>query len=214
MISSRKVTAWKKNRKFGDVFGGRTFPKLPDKIFNRLHSLNPPVKNQEVPITITENPSRDFFFPITPEDILTEFKNLPPEHTDDITHIWFRRISKKDFQKKDFSQAAFICGSKVRVIIFHPFPKDLRINFGKKKPSDKIKRFYGKWSPELNFSNDNWYLQWTEPEIKKYYLEHLLLHEIGHHLDWYRHEWSKANHKQVEDAANNYAFLRAKNVKE
>lgn len=39
MRQSRKETAWKKNRKFGDVKGGRMRPKLADNIFNRQHNL-------------------------------------------------------------------------------------------------------------------------------------------------------------------------------
>jgi hypothetical protein len=42
MTISRKETAWKKNRKFGDVKGGRTFPKITNRIFNRQHSLQKP----------------------------------------------------------------------------------------------------------------------------------------------------------------------------
>jgi len=37
-----KQTRWKKSRKFGDVFGGRRYPKIADKVFNRAHSLNKP----------------------------------------------------------------------------------------------------------------------------------------------------------------------------
>ncbi len=46
-MQTRKHTAWKKNRKFGDVMGGRQRPKLADNIFNRQHSLTAPDKGQE-----------------------------------------------------------------------------------------------------------------------------------------------------------------------
>ncbi len=38
-MRNRKETAWKKNRKFGDVYGGRMAPKIADKIFNRAHRI-------------------------------------------------------------------------------------------------------------------------------------------------------------------------------
>ena len=61
----RKETAWRKNRKLGDVYGGRTWPKIADRIFNKAHSLAPPGPDQETPILIEDNPSRDYFFPLT-----------------------------------------------------------------------------------------------------------------------------------------------------
>ncbi len=38
-MQTRKETAWKRNRKLGDVKGGRTQPKITDNIFARVHSL-------------------------------------------------------------------------------------------------------------------------------------------------------------------------------
>lgn len=39
MTQNRKETAWKKNRKFGDLHGGRMRLKCADGIFNRKHNL-------------------------------------------------------------------------------------------------------------------------------------------------------------------------------
>ena len=64
-MQSRKDTAWKKSRKFGDVKGGRMRPKLADNIFARAHSIQRPSEGEELPIFITDNPSRDYFFPIS-----------------------------------------------------------------------------------------------------------------------------------------------------
>jgi len=50
-------------------------------------------------------------------------------------------------------------------------------------------------------------LQWDDLAVKKYYLDYLLFHEIGHHVDYVYHSyWSKANIKQREDFANSYAI--------
>lgn len=81
-------TPWKKSRKYGDVLGGRKFPKLTEKIFNRLHSLDRPGVNDELPILIQENPSRDFFFPVSAEEIQAKLETLAQGHGEGITHIW------------------------------------------------------------------------------------------------------------------------------
>jgi hypothetical protein len=63
-MRSRKHTAWKENRKFGDVHGGRSHPKITDNIFNRLHSFSRPGPHDPTPILVEDNPSSDYFFPL------------------------------------------------------------------------------------------------------------------------------------------------------
>ena len=92
-MQSRKDTAWKKSRKFGDVKGGRMRPKLADNIFTRAHSLQRPSGGDELPIFITDNPSRDYFFPIGVDDVRRELAHLPQKDWREITHIWFRRFN-------------------------------------------------------------------------------------------------------------------------
>lgn len=140
----RKQTAWKKSRKFGDIYGGRERPKMTvgvptggNRIFRRAHSILPPSPLDKLPIYIVDNPSRDFFF---------------------------------------------------------PSPRQL-------KP-------YAKYTTNLSETSDGWYLEWTLPQLKNFYIETLLYHEIGHHIDCYRRRWTPATHGIVEEYANQYAFER------
>ena len=87
MTISRKETSWKKNRKFGHVKGRRSFPKITDRIFNSQHALQKPNKNDELPIFIKDNPSKDFYFPVNETEILERINQLPVEHRENITHI-------------------------------------------------------------------------------------------------------------------------------
>lgn len=114
---TKKHTAWKKNRKLGDIYGGRTFPKLADKIFNRQHNLAAPTSSDETPIYILENPSRDFYFPVTIDEIKLTLTKLPKEHTEHLTHIWLQKIKKADYINGDTFQGCFICGSKVYLVV-------------------------------------------------------------------------------------------------
>lgn len=207
-MQNRKETAWKKSRKFGDVKGGRMRPKLADNIFNRQHNLTPPTEDEETPIFIIDNPSRDFFFPVTVEEIKIFLGKLPDEHIQGITHVWLRRVTKKEYEKGSY-QASFICGSGVNLIVLYPFPKDLSMKFGKKKPNNRTLKWYAAYKPELVQIDQNWTLVWTEEKLKNYYLEGLLLHEIGHKIDSvYKRFWSKNySGKKAEQFADNYAFL-------
>jgi len=203
MRRTPKETAWRRNRKFGDVHGGRTRPRLVDNVFNRQHSLQPPGPHDERPITITDNPSRDFFFPVTADEVLATLRSLPSDHVATLTHVWLRRVRKRDFAAAP--QASFICGSGVRLVVLYPWPRDMLLRLGAKEPQGRALNQYRAWCTNLIQTEGEWALRWTEESLRRYYLEHLVLHEVGHHVDWYQRHWSKANAKQVEDFADNYA---------
>jgi len=215
-MQTRKHTAWKKNRRFGDIKGGRCRLKCKDGIFNRMHSFLKPSEFEETPIFIVENPSRDFYFPVSVDDIKDVLYKLPKEHTEHLTHIWLRKIKKKDYLSDDSLQGCFIVGRGVYLIVLHPFPKDNRMIFGKKKPLQKSVNFYKNYTNELRQDKDGfWYLQWTESSIRRYYLESLLLHEIGHSIDsFYTQFWSKAKSREQEVFANSYASFWGTTIRE
>ena len=213
-MQNRKHTAWKKNRKFGDIMGGRERVKLADNIFNRTHNLQPPSDNDPKPIFIVENPSKDFYFPVTIEEIQTTLDRLPTEHTEFLTHIWLQKVKKKDYMAGNRVQAAFICGSKVYLIKLYAVPKDNKMLFGTTKPSNKHLTFFKPYCTDLRHDKNGWFLQWTDKGMKQYFLEKLLMHEIGHCVDYmYHRHWSKANSKQTEDFADNYAMIWRNNIR-
>lgn len=180
-------------------------PKLADNIFNREHNLLPPAPGEESPVYMMENPSRDFFFPITVEDVKAFLSRLPPELTEHLTHIWFRKPPKK---KK--YQGAFICGSGVQLIVLYPFPKDLLMRFGKQKPDKATLNWYAAFKPQLIQKGTKWFLKWSEEGIREYYLNGLLLHELGHKVDSYhRRSWSSSYGEKAEKFANNFAYYWA-----
>ena len=198
-------TPWKKSRTFGDKFGGRLRRRMTDNIFRRLHSLQQPGPQDHLPILIEDNPSRDFFFPISASEAaqaLAELDNFVPG---EITHIWLRRDNRKDSASEARPFAEFICGRTVRVIILYPWRKDLSRYLGSKKPDQKTQKTYAKFGAEIFESSNECYVRFSETSLRRFYIEHLLFHEFAHHLDWYRRHWSKANRKQVEEFANQYA---------
>jgi hypothetical protein len=204
----RKQTAWKKSRTFGDVFGGRTHRKIPDRILRRAHSLNPPGPHDSLPIFIVDNPSREYFFPLSADEIQRELRHLPKRDWSQITHIWERRFKKTEYEAGELPLAEFICGSGVRLVVLYPWPKDLRMPLGEKKPGKNRTRIFTDYTTDLHHCSDGWYLKWTMHAVKNFCVEQLLYHEIGHHVDWYRRHWSQANRKAVEEFADQYAFER------
>ena len=217
MSISRKETAWKKSRKFGDIKGGRKFPKTTDNVFARYHSIEPPTLHEKLPIFIKDNPSRDFYFPVNEEEILNKLHQLPNKYFEEITHIWLRKVKEKDYESNIYMQGLFVCGSGVNLIVLNAFPKNLKMPFGNKKPTKARLNFYSKWCEDLIFDENSktWYLKWDKEMIKDYFLNHLLLHEVGHFIDSFNQRfWSKANNKKSEDFADTFAVIWSSKSKE
>ncbi len=212
-MQSRKETAWKKSRKFGDIKGGRHKNKWLNTVLNRFHNLDAPTDRDTLPIYIKDNPSRDFYFPVEISDLENHMAKLTAYRTENITHIWLKKQSTKEFKSADSLQGCYIWGENVKLIVLYSFPVDNRMNFGKKKPSAKTLRWYRDYCTDLVEEKDNWYLQFTEQGIKDYYLNGLFMHEIGHHIDDV-YKYSSASNTKSENWADDVAYYWSNKLRE
>ncbi|KAA3605546.1 MAG: hypothetical protein DWQ01_19715 [Planctomycetota bacterium] len=199
-MRSRKHTAWRKNRKLGDVYGGRARPKLADQIFRRAHSLSPPGLDQQTPILIEDNPSRDYFFPLNGEECLQALKALPAGHTKGITHLWLKRQNPKGSPL-----AEFICGRGVHLVVMYSWRKDMNLWLGRRKPSGRVAKEYARFGAEPFYRKGGWHANFSLDNLRRYFVE-VLFHEVGHHVDFFHRHWSKANVAEREEFADQYAM--------
>ncbi len=160
-----------------------------------------------------DNPSRGFFFPLSGAEALEAIEALPKKVSKGITHIWLRRAKGRDLDRNRLPLAEFICGSGVRVVVLFPWRNDLSFCWGRKKPKGELANAYQKFGAEFSRRRGWWYAQFTDKGLRRFYIEHLLYHEVGHHVDSYHRLWSKANSKVLEDSANEYAVSWAKTAK-
>ena len=165
MFKTKKHTSWKKNRKLGDIWGGRLRNKMEDNIFKRFHSFAKPSIFEEVPIILKENPSKNFFFPISIDDIHQTFL------TEKYTHIWFRKVKQKDYELGKVDISEHITGSGVKLLIIYAFSKDLKLRYGFTKSQNRRKHLLEKFDAILKQDILGYYFQFTELNLKKYYLE-------------------------------------------
>jgi len=200
-------TPWKKSRKYGDVYGGRKRTKFADNIFKRSHSIKRPNPTDILPIVMEDNPSRDFFFPLSGKETLEALQSLPKRDYEGITHIWLRRPRKQDYIEGKLPFAWFTCGSGVRAIVLFAWPNDLKIYYGNKQPSNQVVNELTRFGAKLERTGKDWYSQWSSESVRKFYI-HVLYHEVGHHVDWYFRHWSQANTKALEEYAEQYAFAK------
>ena len=153
--------------------GGRCRLKLDDNIFAREHSFRAPTESDGIPIFIVDNTSRDYYFPVSVDEIREAIKDIP--HSDEVTHIWLRKHVNHN-KKKDL-WIEEITGSGVRLITLYPIMKDNRQFLGKEKRSEKDVRWFSPYA-ELVEKQEGYYAVFTEESAKTYYLERLIPYGI------------------------------------
>ena len=200
-MNSKKFTSWKKNRKFGDVFGGRLWPKRKDGVIRRTHSLSAPSGFDEIPILIADNTSRDYYFPVTPDEVRSALERFPQDDVKSITHIWFRKHNVDD----EGIQAYHAVGSGVMAVVLYPMRKDLIMDLGNIRPSGRMLKWYEGYA-DVKRTGERWIAEFTEESARKYYLERLLAHEVGHCADYIRGLMNSRSSYKEENAADNYAY--------
>ncbi|SFP01538.1 hypothetical protein SAMN05428949_7182 [Chitinophaga sp. YR627] len=210
-MQPKKATAWKRNRKFGDIMGGCMRTKLDSGIFQRIHSLTAPTPGTELPIFIQDNPSKAFYYPLNIEEIKAILAMPPTAHTQPLTHIWLAKVRKVSYLSGEIPRGHFIHGSRVYLIKLYAVSKDNRLYFGRQKPDTKVLSFYAEHSTDLRKDGNGYYLQFNEVTVRMSYRK-VLLHEIGHCADLvYKGGWSPANRRKTENFADDYATTWEKN---
>lgn len=201
---NRKATAWKKNRQLGDIAGGRRRLKLENNILRREHSFTAPSLQEEIPILMQDNPSRNFYFPITAIEARDYLRTFPTENIEEITHLWLKRLKVKEYDLPDRPLAEYIWGSRVHLIVLYPWARNGLLHFGNRRPSAGVLRQYKHWATDLIEKDGVWCLRWTKEAVRDFYFTGLLAHEVGHHCDPNR--FSRANKKRREETAEQYAL--------
>lgn len=193
----------RRSKKIGLTQGGRVWNGKPSEKWSRLFPQNTwqKLSNETDSLRIiTENPSKNYFHPCSSNQILSVINRLPESLTQDIRAIVLRRTPKTDEKLIIEAWRRFQC------IILNSFPKNLKMIWPEKPPARIIKHM-NPWCDCWSNENGAWTLQWTHKIIRRYYLYHLLLHEIGHINDFIH-----SKQKMREGFAENFALEWAKKL--
>lgn len=126
---------------------------------------------------IVQNPGKDYRHVVTPQQIRQRLALLPPEMIKPLDVIQLSRMTRK---KESFPCYGMQWGS---ALYLYPIENSLQEHFARPpRPSERIEaRMYGgRW---INDGPDLWRLLWNEQAIQNYYLNNILIHELGHLLD-------------------------------
>ena len=88
--------------------------------------------------------------------------------------------------------------------MLYPWPRDLRRTFSAVSDQSHLNEMR-RLGFTVSKAKGAWSVSASEEQLQLFYINHLLFHEVGHHVDWLNRYFSRTNEKAAEDAANQYA---------
>ena len=168
-------TPTRRSRKIGLTQGGRVADGVASEKESRAFPLSIWRRLSDSPAgdyqILSENPSRDFYHPCTPEQVRAVLSHLPRRYTRSLRAVVFRRLPKRDYER----------GVEARsCIVLNAFSVSNEVDWGTIPPAESTRRHYAPWCDCWQCRDGRWIQVWMAKEVQRYYLYHLLLHELGH----------------------------------
>jgi hypothetical protein len=126
---------------------------------------------------VVQPPGEGYRHVLTPKQIRQRLRELPAAMLSPLKLIQLSQMTRK---KQSFPCYGMQWGT---TLYLYPIEQSLIEYYGRPpKPSQmtEAKMYGGRW---VNEGGDSWSLVWTEAAIRDYYLNNILIHELGHLLD-------------------------------
>ncbi len=195
----------RRSRKIGKTQGGRVQDGratekwsrvFPQNLYRRLS------ENGGKWQIIRENPSRDFYHPCSGDDYHRVLERMPGSLTKYVRAVILRRTSSEDERLGIDARRRYSC------VIMNAFPAS-NIMLWPERPTDAAVRHLAPWCDRWRSDGGQWRLEWKPDEVKRYYLYHVFLHEVGH----INQPWFHAAHRR-ESFAEDFALKWARELGE
>jgi len=124
-----------------------------------------------------QNPGKGFKHVLTPDDVRERLSQLPKHFLEGLEVVQFSRMTRK---KLSFPCYGMQWGA---TIYLYPMETNFTEYYGTPPtPNQAIEAamYGGRWIQE---AEDIWKLAWSEESIKDFYLNNILIHELGHLVD-------------------------------
>jgi hypothetical protein len=126
---------------------------------------------------VVQRPGEGYRHVLTPQQIRDRLAELPAEMIAPLEVIQLSQMTRK---KQSFPCYGMQWGS---TLYLYPIEESLTEYYGRPpKPSqvNEAQMYGGRW---VSDGPNDWRLVWTEAAIRDYYLNNILIHELGHLLD-------------------------------
>ena len=157
--------------------GGRRNERLPFVPPEDWHESCQAGESSEGYRFVVQSPGPGYRHVVTPAEVRQRLSQLPPELLKTLEVIQFSRMTRK---KMSFPCYGMQWGSS---LYLYPLEEELVEHFAQPpKPAlmNEVKMFGGRW---IQGQGSQWRLVWSERAIKDFYLNNILIHELGHLLD-------------------------------
>lgn len=154
--------------------GGQTNERLP---FVPPEDWHEPREDGRRYRVVVQRPGHGYRHVLTPREVRDRLAQFPAEFTRTLEVVQFSRMTRK---KQGFPCYGMQWGA---AIYLYPIEIDLVERYDqppKPNQANEARMYGGQWVQE---SSDAWNLVWTEESIKNFYLNNILVHELGHLLD-------------------------------
>lgn len=125
---------------------------------------------------IVQPPGTGYVHPLTPDDVKQRIDQLPQRYTQNLEVVQFSRMTRK--------RALFPCygmqwGHSVYLYPMEESFVEAYVRPPRPEQLIEAKMYGGRWRQD----GDEWKLEWTKETIRDFYLNNVLIHEIGHVCD-------------------------------
>ncbi len=123
---------------------------------------------------LRENPSREYYHPCSGQEYVALLGSLPKDLASPVKAVVLRRTPKLDEELGVEARKRYFC------IVMNSFPRS-REYVWPDAPTQGDRSHFDPWCSDWQRrSNGRWVLRWTKDEVRRYFLYHLFLHELGH----------------------------------
>jgi hypothetical protein len=125
---------------------------------------------------VVEQPGRSYVHPVSIDEVRERLEMLPARFRTQLEVVQFSRMTRK--------RALFPCyGLQWGTTVYlYPIEDDFQEKYARPPHPQQLieaRMFGGKWTQNGNL----WTLQWTAETIRDFYLNNVLVHEVGHIFD-------------------------------
>jgi hypothetical protein len=122
---------------------------------------------------IVQNPGRTYIHPVTADDVRERVLQLPAQYREKLDVVQLSRMTRK---RRLFPCYGLQWGTAVYLYPIEESLEELYVRAPRPAQRIETEMFGGRWVED----GPLWRLIWTENSIRDFYLNNVLIHEIGH----------------------------------
>lgn len=150
--------------------GGRDFDA--PEIWHEPRSSENDQQNGALQIVV-QRTGQDYIHPVTPDDVRERVLQLPARFQEKLHVVQFSRMTRK---RRLFPCYGLQWGNAVYLYPIEESLEELYVRAPRPAQRIETEMFGGRWVQDGNL----WRLIWSESTIRDFYLNNVLIHEIGH----------------------------------